>query len=75
MKNNEKFTEEKQVEMTEAMFAEVRDNAANRADNNEAERLKAQNKLLIEIVRQIPSIKKLADYPNLSNLIAPKDKD
>lgn len=75
LKNNEKFTEEKQVEMTEAMFAEVRDNAANRADNNEAERLKAQNKLLIEIVRQIPSIKKLADYPNLSNLIDPKDKD
>lgn len=75
LKNNEKFTDEKQVEMTEAMFAEVRDNAANRADNNEAERLKAQNKLLIEIVRQIPSIKKLADYPNLSNLIAPKDKD
>ena len=60
MKNNEKFTDEKQVEMTEAMFAEVRDNAANRADDNDKERLKAQNKLLTEIVKKLPSIEKAA---------------
>ena len=59
LKNNEKFTDEKQVQMTEQMFNEVRDNAANKADNQDVERLKAQNKLLCQIIKKIPDLDNL----------------
>lgn len=59
LKNNKKFTEEKQVQMTEQMFAEVRDNAANKADNNEMERLKLQNALLSKVIKKLPNLDKL----------------
>lgn len=59
LKNNKKFTEEKQLQMTEQMFAEVRDNAADKADNNEIERLKLQNALLSKAIKKLPNLDKL----------------
>lgn len=59
LKNNEKFTDEKQAQMTEQMFNEVRDNAANKADNQDVERLKVQNKLLCQIIKKIPDLDNL----------------
>lgn len=70
LKNNKKFTEEKQVQMTDQMFTEVRDNAANKADNHDMERLKMQNELLTKVIKKIPDLDKLnKNVSQIANLL------
>lgn len=68
LQGNKAFTPEKQLEMTEHLFTEVRDNSADKADKHEITKLKTRNKLLSDLVKEMPKLAKHLSTKQIKDL-------